>query len=288
MTQTRHVALLANPERDHLVADVIDALASMHPEILEPTTPADIAECVRSAADDGADTVVAVGGDGTQRSVATGIIGTGAALGIVPGGTVNLLAQVLGVDEVDRAVAAIIDGSRRAIDVGRCNGDLFLLNTSSGYDATVIAEANRGHKERWGRWSFVRAAISTFRHVRPHSVMVVIDGDVIFDGRATSVVVTNVAERSSSDLRIAPDARFDDGVLDVLIVRAATVRASLRLAWALTHDRDPSTDDVIRATGAAIDVNWARPVDAQGDGDATERARHFSVVVEPGALDVLA
>ncbi len=286
MTETRRLAVLANPKRDHLVADVVAALDSMSPEMLEPATAADIVDCVRDAADRGADTVVAVGGDGTQRSVAAGIVGSGTALGVVPGGTVNLLAQVLGLAEVEQAVAAIIDGSRRAIDVGRCNGDLFVLNNSSGYDATVIAEAARGHKERFGRLSFVRAAISAFRLARPTPVVVTIDGSPVFEGRAMSVIVTNVAERSSSDLRIAPDARFDDGVLDVIVVRAATVRATLRLAWAVTHDREPTTDDVIRATGAEIDVKWTRPVDGQSDGDATERTSHFSVVVEPGALDV--
>ncbi len=287
MDKTRRVVILANPERDELVSDVVKALGSLDPTMLEPPSADEIIDSVRSAVTDGADTVVAVGGDGTQRSVAAGLVGSGAALGVIAGGTVNLLAQVLGLDELDRAVAAIEDGSRRSIDVGRCNGELFLLNASSGFDASVIAEADEGNKERFGRLSFLRAALAAFRRVRATHVTVTIDGARCFDGRAMSVIVTNVAERSSSDLRIAPEARFDDGILDVLIVRAATVRASLRLMWTLARDGTPRSEDMLRGAGAAIDIAWARSVDSQCDGDPTDRSKRFEVRTEPAALVVL-
>ena len=287
MDNTRSVAILTNPERDELVAEVVKALGSLDPTMLEPASADEIIDSVRTAVTGGADTVVAVGGDGTQRSVAAGLVGSDAALGVIAGGTVNLLAQVLGLDELDRAVATIADGSRRSIDVGRCNGELFLLNASSGYDATVIAEADDGHKERFGRLSFLRAAAAAFRRVRAAHVTITIDGEPCFDGRAMSVIVTNVAERSSSDLRIAPEARFDDGILDVLIVRADTVRVSLRLLWALARDRTPRSQDLLRGAGAEIDIEWTRPMDGQCDGDPTGRSKRFEVRTEPAALVVL-
>lgn len=287
MTETRRVALLANPERDRLVSDVASALDSLDSIRLEPASATDRADAVRRAVADGADTVVAVGGDGTQRSVAEGLVGTDAALGVIPGGTVNLLAQVLGLGELDRAVEAIVSGTRRSIDVGRSNGELFVLNTSSGLDASVITEAARGHKERYGRLSFLRAAVSSFRHVRATHLVVTVDGDACYEGRATSVIVTNVAERSSSDLRIAPSADFDDGVLDVLIVRAEGVWATLRLVVTLVRGREPRTDDLLRCAGSSIDVVWARPMDCQRDGDATDGSARYEISADPGALTVL-
>lgn len=286
MTASRHVALLVNPERDELGDDVRSALSGVSPRPLEPSSADHIVDSVRQAARQGADTVVAVGGDGTQRSVADGVVGTNTALGVIPGGTVNLLAQVLGLADVDDAVAAILRARRRTIDVGRCNSELFVLNASSGFDAATIAAAATGHKARFGRLTFLRAAVSALRSSRSHHVEVVVDNEAVFSGRAMSVIITNVAARSSADFRIAPDALFDDGRLDVLIVRASTVAGMVRLAWTLARHGTPRRSDLLRAAGANIDVTWSRPVDGQVDGEPLGRARHFAHQVEAGRLHV--
>lgn len=285
-TTQRDVAVLVNPERTELADEVLAGLEAIEARRLTPSSADKIADCAREAAEAGADTVVAIGGDGTQRSVAAGLINSATALGVIPGGTVNLLAQVLGCGDLTAALTAIDGGDRRAIDVGTCNGEVFVLNSSSGYDAAVIAAADAGHKARFGRLTFVRAAVSAFHRTRPRSVTVTIDGDVEYTGRAMSVIVTNVAERSSADLRIAPAARFDDGELDVMIVRAATPWKLIRLGWTLIRRRTPRPRDLVRATGAEIDVSWSSPVHGQIDGDPRPQASRFTCRVVPGALSV--
>ncbi len=282
----RDVAVLVNPQRPEVGDDVLGALEHIGVRRLAADTAADIGERVRAAVDAGADTIVAVGGDGTQRLVAAGLVGTSTTLGVVPGGTVNLLAQILGLDDVAAAVDAIVRAEARVIDVGTCNDEVFVLNSSSGYDAAVIADADSGHKARFGRFTFVRSAVSAFRRARPRRVVVTVDGTVEFSGRAMSVIVTNVAERSSANLTIAPAAAFDDGRLDVLIVRATTPSGLVRLAWTLARNATPRRSELLRATGEDIVVEWSASVHGQVDGDPRPQARRFDHRVVPEALHV--
>nr|WHW29186.1 hypothetical protein [uncultured bacterium] len=278
--------MLVNPQRSERGDEVLGALEDLGVRRLEPAATSEIGEQVDAAVADGADTVVAVGGDGTQRLVGAALAGTSTALGVIPGGSVNLLAQILGLDDVAAAVDAVVRADSRAIDVGTCNGEVFILNSSSGYDAAVIAAADSGHKARFGRLTFVHAAVSALRRTRPRRVVVTVDGSVEFSGRAMSVITTNVAERSSADLKVAPAAEFDDGQLDVLIVRATTPVALVRLAWTLARGGTPRRSDLLRATGEEIVVEWSGSVDGQIDGDPRPRAQRFRYQVAPGALRV--
>ena len=151
----------------------------------------------------------------------------------------------------------------------------------------MIARADEGHKARFGRLTFVRAAVGVFRRFRANRVEVVVDGDVQFVGRAMSVIVTNVAERSSSEFLVAPDALIDDGRLDVLIVRATSAWTSLRLVVALARGTEPRRADLVRASGAAIDVRWTTVVHGQIDGDPTGTATSFDHTAARGALTVM-
>lgn len=126
---------------------------------------ADIARIARMARRDGADLVVAAGGDGTMNAVAAALAGSGGTMGVLPMGTFNYLARSLGVPEdLDGAVAVMAKGHRRDLPVGMVNETLFLNNASFGIYPQILRERETVYA-RWGRsraaayWSVLRTML---------------------------------------------------------------------------------------------------------------------------------
>lgn len=110
-----------------------------------------IAGAAKRAVDEGADVVVALGGDGTQSAVAGALAGTDAVMGVLPGGTFNYFARELGVGEtVDDAIDTLLTGQVRQMDVGEVNGRYFLNNASFGVYPEILERREAVYK-RWGR-----------------------------------------------------------------------------------------------------------------------------------------
>jgi YegS/Rv2252/BmrU family lipid kinase len=285
----RTVGVVVNPERtevgDAFVRSLHERGVSVRVE--EPDRPDDLAHAVERLVDAGVDTVAAIGGDGTQRTVAAALVGRdGVSLAVVPGGTVNLLARVLGVDDVERAAHVAVAGRPRPIDLGRADDDLFVLNGSTGWDAATIGNVDDGFK-RFGRVGYAAAGVRQWVRTAPRPVAIRVDGEDWYDGDAQTVLVLNVGQRGSSSVHLAPDAELDDGRLDVAVLRRGSVRSLVRTGWAVLRGRDPLPADVRLGQGGEIEVAWDEPVAAQLDGDeigATDRTVYASV---PAALSVL-
>ena len=117
-----------------------------------------------SALADGADLILAVGGDGTTTACAKVLAGTGTPLAIVPGGTGNLLAAVLGMPHnLTAAIHTSFHGSERRINAGASDGELFFGATSIGFGAPVMRDTHPRLKSRVGLLSYLLSAI---RHLR--------------------------------------------------------------------------------------------------------------------------
>lgn len=288
----RRVGVVVNPERADLAAQVSDQLAAAGVEVRieQPAQPDAIGGAAADLITGGADVVAAIGGDGTQRTVAAALDGAGVALAIVPGGTVNLLGRVLGIDDVETAVAAIWSGRRRPVDLGRAidvagRADVFVLNHSTGWDAAVIERVDDGYK-RFGRAGYVAAGVRQWFVSRPERVSVSLDGQPWFAGPAMTVLVLNVGARGSASLDLAPGSTFDDGRLDVVVLRHKSIGALLRSAWAIVRRATPPAADVVRGSAERVDVEWDTPVSAQRDGDEVGTARVMTYRVAPAALEV--
>ena len=182
------------------------------------------------AAADGAGLVIACGGDGTVRSVAQGLLGTSVPMGVVPLGTGNLLARNLDIplDDVDRALRVAMSGRSRAIDLGEVNytdgdgvthDDVFLVMLGAGMDADMIAGTDDKLKARVGWLAYVGAFANTL--LRGHRIRVeysLDDGSPI-QTRARTLLVANCGMLQAG-MVLLPDAVIDDGLLDVLALRA--------------------------------------------------------------------
>lgn len=285
---TRRVGVVVNPERSDLGDDIVRHLCDRGCDVTtaEPGSPDAIADAIDELVANGIDVLAAVGGDGTQRTAAEQLIGTDVALAVVPGGTVNLLAAVLDVATIERTALAAAKGRERTIDVGRIDGEVFVLNASTGWDAAVIERVDDGTK-RFGRLGFVMAGLHEWRRSEPRHVTISLDGEPWFDDSALSVLVMNVGQRASDSLHLAPDAELDDGRLDVIVLRRHSVNGLLRAAWAIVRGHDTPARDVVRAQAASIDVEWECEVAVQRDGDELPAATRTSYRSEPACLRVM-
>ncbi len=123
----------------------------------------------QGAATEGADVVVVLGGDGTLNEAANGLVGTGTALAVLPGGSTNVFARSLGmtndpIEATGELLPALAAGDFPTVGLGQANGRYFLFHVGAGYDAAVVAEVEKraGAKRFLGSAVFVTAAVSTW------------------------------------------------------------------------------------------------------------------------------
>ncbi len=246
------------------------------------------ASMARAAVAAGADVVVAAGGDGTVRVVCAEMASTGVPVGVVPAGTGNLLARNLGIPlGHEQALEVVLRGQDRAVDLVKIKGDgldttRFAVMAGMGLDAAIMDDAPDSLKRRMG-WSAY--FVSGVRHLRYPAVRV----DISMDGaepvhrRARTVVVGNVGNLTGG-IPLLPDARIDDGVLDVVVIAPRSVVGWVSLLWRVLT-RHPRTDERLdRFTGRSVVVTAATATPRQLDGDTVGPGTEIHAEIEPGVL----
>jgi YegS/Rv2252/BmrU family lipid kinase len=244
---------------------------------------------VRDALEHGADVVMVWGGDGMVQRVVDTMSRLPrrkrAPIAIVPAGTANVLAANLGIPrDLDAAVAIALHGDRRPLDAGQLNGERFAVMGGAGLDALMIEDADGKWKRRLGRASYVLAAAKHVRLPR-FGARIEVDGKKWFEGRAGCVLVGNVG-RVFGGVQVFPDARPDDGLLDV-----AVVTASGAVQWARAFGRavagDATRSPFVRETqGRRIRVELDRKLRYELDGGTRGRTRRIEARVRTGAVEV--
>jgi YegS/Rv2252/BmrU family lipid kinase len=241
-------------------------------------------ELARAAVADGCERVVAVGGDGTMNEVAQALVGASAALALVPCGSGNGLALHLGVPvQPWRALSLLVDPSARVvnIDTGTANGHPFFNAMGAGFDAEISRRFNR--LARRGMVAYLRAGLGAFAHHRSEPV-----GFCDGNGRretinAFLVVVTN-SDQYGNHARMAPGARVDDGLLDLVVVRQPGVAGAVTLLARLFlggFDRSPQ---VRHLRSARFLIERSAPGLIHTDGETHETGAVVEVVVHPRSL----
>lgn len=172
----------------------------------------------RKAAEEGAGTVIVVGGDGTVREATQGLQGTDAALGVIPAGTGNDAAKMLGLPQKPMdALRFIIDHPARPVDAGSVNGSLFFNVCGIGFDVCVLDYANRAKKFARGMLPYLWGVIRTIFTFKPVEATYSIDGAPPETCSTLIIAVAN-GRYFGGGLAIAPDSYPDDGLLDVVFV----------------------------------------------------------------------
>jgi len=248
------------------------------------TTPEQTGEeQARAAVQDGADLVLACGGDGTVTAAAAGLAGSGVPLAVIPLGTGNLLARNLGLPiDLGEALTIALTGTNRPLDVGVANDSLFLTMAGLGLDAKMLAGASEPVKKRFGWAAYV---VSALRHLqdRPMRVTLRTDGGRPLRRLASGVIVGNVGALQGG-MPLLPEAAPDDGMLDVVVLTAQGLAGWLRVATHVLLRRPGATENVMRRTFRELRINISRAHLWELDGEVMGRTRQLVITVRPGTL----
>jgi diacylglycerol kinase (ATP) len=242
-------------------------------------------KCIRKAVKRGADLVFVWGGDGMVQQCIDAVTGLNVTLAILPAGTANLLATNLEIPkDLAQAVAIGLHGDRYPLDVGTLNGERFAVMAGAGFDARIMGGVDAAAKQRFGRLAYfgssARAMRSGLRHMK-----IKVDGRLWFDGNASCVLFGNVGTVTGG-LRIFPDARPDDGLLEIGVVTARGLFDWLRvLTRIVSHDPDKSPM-VTMTHGRKFTVRLDRPLRYELDGGARTKVAKLRVRVHPAAVCV--
>ena len=250
--------------------------------------PGHATELAREAVAAGADVVLAVGGDGTVNEVARGLLGSTAALGIVPVGSGNGLARALRIPlRPEAALLALESGARRRMDVGVLNGRPFLNVAGIGFDAAVgQAFHERGRKgARRGLLGYVRLSLLELRAYRP-TRLAIEAGRERLELEAFVATFANGPQYGSGAV-INPGGKLDDGRLEVVVFENGPLWRTLAAAARLFLGGLERAPGYRRLAGPAATVTAAAPAAVHCDGDPVEAAARVEVQLRPLALEIL-
>jgi len=228
------------------------------------TEAAGHAEAIARGLGDDYDVIAAAGGDGTVNEIVNGLAGKPIALGLIPLGTANVLADEIslprGVDQLARVLA---EGPVREINLGRVNGRRFVMMAGVGFDANVVDGVSLGLKKAVGPLAYVwQAAVEGFRQSTT-PCKATIDGVM---HHPASVVACN-GRRYGGPFIAAPDADLVDKCFHVVLMQSSRWRDVARYGVALVLGRIGKLSDVriIPAREIVVDGVAGRPVQADGD-----------------------
>lgn len=291
---SRRAAIVVNPtktEDAQLLRRHIERVMRRHgweTPMWLPTTREDTgARLTETAVAEGVDLVVACGGDGTVMACVSGLAGTGVAMAVVPLGTGNLLVRNLSLPTViEDAVDVAVAGEDRRLDVGRVEADgqqwRFAVMAGVGFDAAVMSDAPESLKARVGWPAYVVSGLQHLRD-RPVTIGLRVDDGKRFTRRARTVVVGNVG-RLQGGIELLPDARCDDGVLDVVVISPRNVAEWLRFSARVLVRQTAADSGVERFRARKVEIRMVQPQPIQLDGDHLGAVMRVVIEVEPGAL----
>jgi diacylglycerol kinase family enzyme len=305
--KTKRMLVVVNPYAttmsDRLKHLVVYALQGRYDvEAIDTQHRGHATELIAAALGEAFDVVVAFGGDGTVNEIANGLAGTQTPLTVLPGGSNNVFAKMLGIpNDVVDATEHILSLADRwqphAVDLVLLNGRRFTFAAGIGLDASVVERVDRHPhlKARFGAWYYTEAAIVTFLRkyvVNPPRLEIEIGGERV---RGVSAFFQNGETYTyfkSRPVHLVEGARLDSGDLaGVMLTRArpydvptVTFRALSGAARIAKHRGIAAFAGVGSATVRSVD---GRPVPLQVDGDHMSDETVAELAVEPGGLRVI-
>jgi len=266
-----------------LAAELADA--GLHVDVISTPGPGEAARLASHAVEEGYERVFAVGGDGTANEVANGLVDTSVAMGLYPIGSGNDFARALGYPRKQQKIAAFLAQAQpRRIDVGEVNGRVFLNAAGVGIDGHVAERIIASARVVGPTLGYFVGALVSIMTYRPRQMRVTIDGTTR-EGRMLVVVAAN-GTHFGSGMHVAPNARLDDGLLDIVVGGDLSRWASLVALAKLYRGTHVDGRTILSFRAPALEVELAEPLPMQADGEAS-RASALHVRIRPRALTVL-
>ncbi len=236
------------------------------------------------------DLVVCAGGDGTVRSVADELAGTGIPMGLIPAGTGNLLARNLDLPQDEVAAIEVAFGAqKRSIDLIKITVDdgepeHFTVMAGIGMDAVIMEEADDTLKDKIGSAAYFLAAGKAVGRL-PIEMTIQIDEHRPMRRHAMLCVIGNVSDLRGN-VSLIPGAKPDDGLLDVYVASPRKLRHWLKLVLRLITRRPKKDDRVDQHTGKIVTIRIDGADNYQLDGDVIGTCTTLVAEIVPGALKV--
>lgn len=310
-----HYVFVINPskpqadQRKRHIKEFCEAKGLTQVDFIDTQLDKDGRVCALEALDRGADVVVAVGGDGTVRTVASALSGTGHALGIVPIGTGNLFARNMGipVDDIDAALTVATSHGSRQVDVGRLallddettdHGHAFLIIAGIGFDALMIDDTDPELKKNISWLAYFVSGVKNLFAPKYHGDVTITSEDGSTHTTRGLSFRTFMAGNCGQIpmFSLMPDAVYDDGILDYEIIdTSGGILGWANLFGDVLHQtitgkaqQSPlSTNSTVdQIQGVSAEITLEKPVLAQVDGDMLPETKHIRFSVERQALCV--
>ena len=290
-SQFRRVLLIVNPgarRGERVLPKAVRAFADagVHCDAMTTESPGHGAQLALSLATK-YDAIFTLGGDGTAIEIIGALAHAGPPVGVLPGGTANVVARTLGVPaNIGRAVHRLLEGEEARVDLGRLStGQRFAVGMGVGLDASMIALAPSRLKRRFGFFAYLMSAARALVKLEPFQIRMEVDGEVI-ETRAVVALVLNIGAILNDLIRFGDGIRRDDGYLNACIYSPANHRDTVRIIWKMLR-KDFSPDPcILYRQGCNFRLSTDPPTMGQADGELIGTAP-FHIVVEPLAARVL-
>ncbi len=291
----KHVLLIHNPVAARTSVATLGSIRGVFVSAGWKVTDADTRhvgdaeDLARKGVAAGVDCVAVYGGDGTNIQAVRGMMGSGIPLGLLPGGTGNLLAGNLRLPRNPvQCAEAIVSGTPRPIDIGRlnCSGTerYFSVGCGAGFDAEIMAGTTGDAKRRFGMAAYVAKTLEVLGKLEPVRHRITIDGNVR-ELDATSVLVLNCGEIIPRVLKVKKDVSLNDGLLDVILFSPTGYVESIGVFWQIVSGRTNGQGRLQFAQGRVVKVEADRPQPVEMDGEGAGRTP-FTAEVIPNGIEV--
>lgn len=295
----RKVAIILNPvaglkgEAKPLIQDYLSRLPECQVTYYETKGSGDAMRFAKEAAEKGAEMVLAYGGDGTITEAADGLRGTDVPLGILPGGTANVMSIELGVP-TDLVGALDLIFARpnqpRRIDMGRIDQQMFLLRAGIGYEAELSSTAPREAKRERGRLAYFQHALSLVKKLRQARYRITVDGKQHV-AHGITCMICNSTNVGLPKLKLIENASVSDGMLDVVVIEGLGIGSLLRVFTSifqkLIPGRRTAPPPLKHWQGRDITVQISPRQLVAFDGEKLKKAKRVTATVLPGVLTVI-
>jgi len=254
------------------------------PEVVFTERAGHATQLTKEALEKGADIIVALGGDGTINEVASALVGTDIPMGILPAGSGNGLARCLGISmNYVLALRTIIRGNTKLMDVAFVNDQMFTSIAGIGFDAFVARKFAESAIR--GMLSYLKIILNEFRHYKPVKYSLTIDSKTI-EKQALMIVFAN-SNQFGFNTRIAPEAKVDDGFLDICVIHKMPVSKLLKVGYHSMRGTLDRTGFAEYYRGKEISINDIQDPLMNIDGEPKIVNSPLNIRIKPLSLRVI-
>lgn len=239
----------------------------------------------RLAIRNGANRIIAVGGDGTLQEVCSGMVNTDVPLAVLPFGSGNDFCKTLGISkDIDENLRLAIHGNPKKIDLVEANGKYFINISSVGLDAKIVASANE-IKKQFGRSSYFVSVFKNIFNFKPLEAVIIAD-NAEYHGKYTLIATAN-GKFYGGVFNITPDASINDGLLDICIIESMPKIKLFFLFPTVIFGKHLNIKNVKIIRSEKLEIFLKHSSNLNMDGNIYESGKYLKYILHKDAVNLI-